>query len=164
MPARSSVCEERILLTKPFQASQSWHQLSVYENKILVQNCLLNEWTLVGDPPVGYWSLCQKNNDCTSSCPEDSQVRIVQCQFLQESDRILRQIPTGCCVQCGCCNIVPKFSCGKNNHFSYTHYIILQTNLWLQKYLKPSKFQPRIPKFRAAHRAWQGWLSFQYTF
>ena len=29
-----------------FQASQSWHQMSVYENKILVQNCLQNEWTL----------------------------------------------------------------------------------------------------------------------
>jgi hypothetical protein len=35
-----------ILLTKPFQASQIWHQLSIYENKILVQNCLLNEWIL----------------------------------------------------------------------------------------------------------------------
>ena len=40
MSARSSVYEKRILLTKPFQASQSWHQLSVYENMIL------NEWTL----------------------------------------------------------------------------------------------------------------------
>ena len=29
-----------------FEDSQSWHQLSVYENKILVQNCLQNEWTL----------------------------------------------------------------------------------------------------------------------
>ena len=29
-----------------FQASQSWHPLSFYENKILVQNCLLNEWIL----------------------------------------------------------------------------------------------------------------------
>ena len=40
MFAQSSVYEKRILLTKPFQASQSWHQLSVYENMIL------NEWTL----------------------------------------------------------------------------------------------------------------------
>ena len=46
MSARSSVYEKRILLTKPFLASQSWHQLSVFENKILLQNCLLNEWTL----------------------------------------------------------------------------------------------------------------------
>ena len=37
--AWSSVYEKRILLTKPLQASQSWHQLSVYANKILVQNC-----------------------------------------------------------------------------------------------------------------------------
>ena len=36
-----------ILLTKPFQASLSWHQLSFYENKICVQNCLLDEWILV---------------------------------------------------------------------------------------------------------------------
>ena len=47
MSARSSVYENKILLTKPFQASQSWHQLSVYENKILLQNCLQNDWTLV---------------------------------------------------------------------------------------------------------------------
>ena len=47
MSAWSSVYEKRILLTKLFQAIQSWHQLSVYENKILVQNCLQNEWTLV---------------------------------------------------------------------------------------------------------------------
>ncbi len=39
--------KKRILLTKPFQASQSWHQLSVYENKVLVQSCLQNERTLV---------------------------------------------------------------------------------------------------------------------
>ena len=38
--------KKRILLTRNFQASQSWHQLTVYENKILVQNCLLIEWTL----------------------------------------------------------------------------------------------------------------------
>ena len=42
MSARSSVYEDKILLTKSFQASQSWHQLSVYENKIFVQNCLQN--------------------------------------------------------------------------------------------------------------------------
>ena len=36
----------KILLNKRFQVSQSWHQLTVYENKILVQNCLLIEWTL----------------------------------------------------------------------------------------------------------------------
>ena len=41
----NSVCtififEKGILLAKPFQASQSWHQLSFYENKILVQSCL----------------------------------------------------------------------------------------------------------------------------
>ena len=36
-------------LFKPFQASQSWHQLSFYENKILGQNCLLDEWILVLD-------------------------------------------------------------------------------------------------------------------
>ena len=47
MSAWSSVYENKVLLTKPFQASQSWHQMSVYENKILVQNCLLNEWILV---------------------------------------------------------------------------------------------------------------------
>ena len=46
MSARSSFFEKGILLTKPFQASQNWHQLSFYENKILVQNCLLNEWIL----------------------------------------------------------------------------------------------------------------------
>ena len=40
------IIEKGILLFKPFQASQSWHQLSFYENKILVQNCLLNEWLL----------------------------------------------------------------------------------------------------------------------
>ena len=34
MFAPSSVYEKRILLTKPFKASQSWHQLSVYESKI----------------------------------------------------------------------------------------------------------------------------------
>ena len=44
--ARSSLFEIHIILTKPFQSSQSWHQLSFYENKILVQNCLHNEWTL----------------------------------------------------------------------------------------------------------------------
>ena len=47
MSARSSFFEKGLLLTKPFQASKSWHQLSVYENKILVQNCLNNKWTLV---------------------------------------------------------------------------------------------------------------------
>ena len=36
--ARSSVYENKVLLTKPFQASQSWRQLSVYENKVLVQS------------------------------------------------------------------------------------------------------------------------------
>ena len=40
--ARSSVYE-KIILIKPFQASQSWHQLSVYESKILVQNCWHND-------------------------------------------------------------------------------------------------------------------------
>ena len=46
MSAWSSVYEKRILPTKPFQASQSGHQLSVYETKILVQNCLQNEYAL----------------------------------------------------------------------------------------------------------------------
>ena len=46
MSARSSLYENEILLAKPFQSSQSWHQLSVYENKILVQNFLQNEWIL----------------------------------------------------------------------------------------------------------------------
>ena len=32
-----SVYKNKVLFTKPFQASQSWHQLSVYENKVLVQ-------------------------------------------------------------------------------------------------------------------------------
>ena len=32
----------KILLTKSFQATQSGHQLSVYENKIFVQNCFQN--------------------------------------------------------------------------------------------------------------------------
>jgi hypothetical protein len=31
-----------------FPSHQSWHQLSFYENKILVQNFLLNEWILIG--------------------------------------------------------------------------------------------------------------------
>ena len=35
--ARSSVYENRVLFTKPFQASQSWHQRSVYKKKVLVQ-------------------------------------------------------------------------------------------------------------------------------
>ena len=48
----NSVCTifslwKKILLTKPCQASQSWHQLSVYENKINFQNYLLIEWTWV---------------------------------------------------------------------------------------------------------------------
>ena len=46
MSARPSFFEKGILLTKHFHASQSWHQLSFYESKILVQNCLLNEWIL----------------------------------------------------------------------------------------------------------------------
>ena len=33
---RSSVYENKVLLTKPFQASQSWHQPSGYGNKVLV--------------------------------------------------------------------------------------------------------------------------------
>ena len=37
-----AVYENKILLIKPFQASQ----LSVYANKILVQWCSQNEWTL----------------------------------------------------------------------------------------------------------------------
>ena len=36
--ARSSFYENKVLLTKPFQACQNWHQVSVYENKVLVQN------------------------------------------------------------------------------------------------------------------------------
>ena len=39
--AQSSFFEKGILLTKP-----DWHQLSYNENKIIVQNCLLNEWIL----------------------------------------------------------------------------------------------------------------------
>ena len=34
-------------LTKPFQPSQSWHQLSFFEKGIIVQNFLLSEWALV---------------------------------------------------------------------------------------------------------------------
>ena len=62
MSARSSLYEKRILLTKPFQARQSWHQLSVYENKILVQKCLLNEWTLdtIGVSEIIIWCLIFK--------------------------------------------------------------------------------------------------------
>jgi hypothetical protein len=37
LPSISLVEENEVLLTKPFQASQSWHQLSVSENKVLVQ-------------------------------------------------------------------------------------------------------------------------------
>ena len=39
----NSVCtiiyfyENKVFPTKTFQASQSWHQLSVYENKVIVQ-------------------------------------------------------------------------------------------------------------------------------
>ena len=72
--ARSSVYEHKVLLTKPFQACQSWHQLSVYENKVqrssspnlsklvradiscqfmkrkfLCKHLLRNKWTLVGE-------------------------------------------------------------------------------------------------------------------
>ena len=50
MSAQSLFFVKGILLTKPFQASQSWNQLSFYENKILVQNCLLSEWTLASIP------------------------------------------------------------------------------------------------------------------
>ena len=50
MSAQSLFFVKGILLTKPFQASQSWNRLSFYENKILVQNCLLNEWTLASIP------------------------------------------------------------------------------------------------------------------
>ena len=46
MFTRFLVYEKRILPTKHFQASQSWHPLSVYGNNIIVQNCLQNEWTL----------------------------------------------------------------------------------------------------------------------
>ena len=42
--SRSSVYEKKDFLTKSFQPSQSWHQLSVYKNKNLVQNCLHKEW------------------------------------------------------------------------------------------------------------------------
>ena len=45
MSAKSSIHENKILLTKPFQASQSWHQLSVYENKILVQSIFDYQWS-----------------------------------------------------------------------------------------------------------------------
>ena len=37
MSAWSSVYENKFHLTKPFQTSQSWHQVSVYEKKVLVQ-------------------------------------------------------------------------------------------------------------------------------
>ena len=48
----NSVCAIFILCKKDprhqtFQATQSWYRLSFYENKIFVQNCLLNEWTLI---------------------------------------------------------------------------------------------------------------------
>ena len=45
--ARSSFFEKGIILTKPFQPSQSWHQLSFFEKGIIVQNFLLSEWGLV---------------------------------------------------------------------------------------------------------------------
>ena len=48
MSAQSSFFEKGILLNKPCQASQSWHQLSFFEKGILVQYNLLNEWTLEG--------------------------------------------------------------------------------------------------------------------
>ena len=44
MSVWSSVYENKVHLTKPFKASQSWHQLSVYENKVLVQT-LFTKWT-----------------------------------------------------------------------------------------------------------------------
>ena len=44
--ARSSFFEKGIILTKPFQPSQSWHQLSFFEKGIIVQNFLLSEWAL----------------------------------------------------------------------------------------------------------------------
>ena len=45
--ARSSFFEKGIILTKPFQPSQSWHQLSFFEKGIIVQNFLLSEWALL---------------------------------------------------------------------------------------------------------------------
>ena len=45
MSVRSSVYEKRIALTNSFQASQSRSQLWVYENKILVQNCLQKHYS-----------------------------------------------------------------------------------------------------------------------
>ena len=67
MSAGSSVYENKILLTKPFQASQNWHQLSVYENKILAQNCLQNEWTLSHNwEKLTVWSGCTFLIDFTS--------------------------------------------------------------------------------------------------
>ena len=44
--AWSSFFEKGIILTKPFQPSQSWHQLSFFEKGIIVQNFLLSEWAL----------------------------------------------------------------------------------------------------------------------
>ena len=46
MSTWSSFFEKGILLIKPLKASQSWHPLSFYENRILVQKCILNEWVL----------------------------------------------------------------------------------------------------------------------
>ena len=40
--AQSSVYENKILLTKLFQASQSWHQLSDYENKVSKTDYTMN--------------------------------------------------------------------------------------------------------------------------
>ena len=47
MSARCSFYEKGIILAKSFQASHSWHKLSFYEWKILVQNCSFDKWILV---------------------------------------------------------------------------------------------------------------------
>ena len=51
--ARSSFFEKGIILTKPFQPSQSWHQLSFFEKGIIVQNFLLSRWAL--EQKCFYW-------------------------------------------------------------------------------------------------------------
>ena len=73
--------ENKILFTKPFQANQSWHQLSVYENKFLVQICLRNEWTL-------HYTIFSLPNSGTH-CAFSSNLfhgQIVQIAILQLSD------------------------------------------------------------------------------
>ena len=45
MSARTSVYENKVLLTKPFQASQSWQFM---KTRSLCRHCLQNEWTLTG--------------------------------------------------------------------------------------------------------------------